>query len=77
MMEWAEKLRSEVQANDLTKTERVRLLAEKMMENLPIMPKMLIQNMGFLDYLYKIEEYDIDAFLEVISEVLSIVENGK
>lgn len=77
MMEWVAKLRSEVQENDLTKTERVRLLAEKMMENLPIMPKMLIQNMGFLDYLYKIEESDIDAFLEVIREVLSIVENGK
>ena len=77
MMDWVEKLRSEVQANDLTKIERVRLLAEKMMENLPIMPKMLIQNMGFLDYLCKIEESDIDAFLEVIREVLNIVENGK
>ena len=77
MMEWVEKLRSEVQANDLTKTERVRLLAEKMMENLPMMPKMLIQNMGFLDYLYKIEESDIDGFISVIREVLNIVENGK
>ena len=77
MTEWVEKLRQEVQENDLTKTERVRLLAEKMMENMPIMPKMLIQNMGFLDYLYKIEESDIDAFLEVIREVLNIVENGK
>ena len=77
MMEWVEKLRQEVQENDLTKTERVRLLAEKMMENLPIMTKMLIQNMGFLDYLYKIEESDIDGFISVIREVLSIVENGK
>ena len=77
MTEWVEKLRQEVQENDLTKTERVRLLAEKMMENLPIMPKMLIQNMGFLDYLYKIEESDIDYFIENIREVLSIVENGK
>ena len=77
MMEWVEKLRQEVQENDLTKIERVRLLAEKMMENLPMMPKMLIQNMGFLDYLYNIEESDIDAFLEVIREVLNIVENGK
>ena len=33
--------------------------------------------MGFLDYIYKIEESDIDAFLEVIREVLNIVENGK
>ena len=77
MTEWVEKLRSEVQENDLTKIERVRLLAEKMMENLPIMPKMLIQNMGFLDYLYKIEESDIDGFIEVVREVLNIVENGK
>ena len=77
MTEWVEKLRQEVQENDLTKTERVRLLAEKMMENLPMMPKMMIQNLGFLDYLYKIEESDIDTFLEVIREVLSIVENGK
>ena len=77
MMEWVEKLRQEVQENDLTKTERVRLLAEKMIENLPIMPKMLIQNLGFLDYLCKIEESDIDGFISVIREVLSIVENGK
>ena len=41
------------------------------------MPKMMIQNLGFLDYLYKIEESDIDAFLEVIREVLNIVEDGK
>ena len=77
MTEWVEKLKLEVQENGLTKIERVRLLAEKMMENLPIMPKMLIQNMGFLDYLYRIEESDIDAFLEVIREVLNIVEDGK
>ena len=77
MTEWVEKLKLEVQENDLTKTERVRLLAEKMMENLPIMPKMLIQNMVFLDYLYRLEESDIDAFLEVIREVLNIVEHGK
>ena len=77
MTEWVEKLKSEVQENGLTKIERVKLLAEKMMENLPIMPKMLIQNMGFMDYLYKIEESDIDAFLEVIREVLNIVEHGE
>ena len=46
-------------------------------ENLPIMPKMLIQNLGFLDYLYKIEESDVDSFISVIREVLNIVENGK
>lgn len=77
MTEWVEKLRQEVQAKDLTKIERVNLLAEKMMENLPPIPKMMIQNMGFLDYLYKIEESDIDSFIEVIREVLNIVENGK
>ena len=77
MTEWVEELEQEVQENDLTKIERVRLLAEKMIENLPIIPKMMLQNLGFLDYLYKIEESDIDAFLEVIREVLSIVENGK
>ena len=77
MTEWAEKLRQEVQENDLTKIERVRLLAEKMMENLPIMPKTLIQNMGFMDYLYRLEESDIDYFIENIREVLNIVDHGK
>ena len=41
------------------------------------MPKMLIQNMGFMDYLYKLEESDVDYFIEKIREVLNIVENGE
>ena len=77
MTEWVEKLKLEVQENGLTKIERVRLLAEKMMENLPPIPKMMIQNMGFLDYLYKLEESDVDYFIENIREVLNIVENGE
>ena len=77
MTEWVEKLKLEVQENDLTKIERVRLLAEKMMENLPPIPKMMIQNMGFLDYLYRLEESDIDYFIENIREVLNIVEHGE
>ena len=77
MTEWVEKLKLEVQAKDLTKIERVNLLAEKMMENLPPIPKMMIQNMGFLDYLYRLEESDVDYFIENIREVLNIVENGE
>ena len=62
-MDFLEKLRLEVQDENLTKAERLKQVIEQVMENLPLPAKLIVSQTMSSDFLCSVDENKIDEFL--------------